>query len=290
MNSIGFFGKMPGAGDFVRRRLPADFVAQWDRHFQRAVETGRRELGDAWSAIWRQAPTWRFAMPAHVCGASAWCGVLGAGFDRVGREYPMVVSAPCDRDVTDVLGNTAWFDALDHAFRRAVDDVLSVDSFDARIAAIPRPRAYTVHDPVARDVAQKRGLDPLNDAGVPVDPTDLSDLLSDCAHDVPPLPDAGIGAELLQAWQEFDAQPGPWCLWWTEGATRVLATRGLPSSYAVLLDPVATVTGDERDTSGLASGGTLDANSEPTLRPASDAASDEDGFARGPSGPGEERS
>ena len=37
----GFFGKLPGTGDFVQRRLPASFVDVWDRRFEQAVSASR---------------------------------------------------------------------------------------------------------------------------------------------------------------------------------------------------------------------------------------------------------
>ncbi|MBN3729231.1 type VI secretion system-associated protein TagF, partial [Burkholderia sp. Ac-20379] len=77
MSGVGFYGKLPAAGDFVRRRLPGEFVEGWDRHFQHALEAGRRALGAGWDAAWRDGPVWRFVLPAQVCGGGAWCGVIG---------------------------------------------------------------------------------------------------------------------------------------------------------------------------------------------------------------------
>jgi type VI secretion system protein ImpM len=77
-------------------------------------------------------------------------------------------------------------------------------------------------------------------SGLSFDSGDLSDLISDATQGSDAAPDAAIAADLLDAWREFDAQPGAWCLWWTAGATRIIATRGLPSSYSVLLDESST--------------------------------------------------
>ncbi|NIG00306.1 type VI secretion system-associated protein TagF, partial [Burkholderia sp. Ax-1720] len=103
---VGFYGKLPGAGDFVKRRLPVDFIEAWDRHFQRAVETGRRELGERWGESWRNGPAWRFVLPPQVCGSGAWCGLTGPAVDRLGRAFPMVPAAPCTGDVARILGNS----------------------------------------------------------------------------------------------------------------------------------------------------------------------------------------
>lgn len=214
MNGVGFFGKLPGAGDFVRRRLPADFVAHWDRHCQRAVDTARRELGDAWSATWRGAPTWRFVMPAHVCGAGAWCGLVGPGFDRVGREFPIVMASPAGHDIAQVLANDAWFDALDFMFETAIDEAFSVDTFDARVSALPSPHTR---------------LSPADEAPAAPSSAHAYDAALSKGTDESP------GKTLARAWQQIGSWPGAWCLWWAEGASCVLATRGLPSTFGVLL-------------------------------------------------------
>jgi type VI secretion system protein ImpM len=211
---VGFYGKLPGAGDFVRRRLPSDFVDAWDRHFQRAVETGRREMGQRWTTAWRQGPAWRFLLPPQVCGNSAWCGLTGPAVDRLGRAFPMVLAAPSSGDVTRILSNHAWFDTLESVYRSAQHEAASVETFDSRVAALPRPLAGT---------------------------TDLSALWSGLPWDGgqwqlerPGATAAGL--MLAEAWRQLGTRPGPWCLWWNEGAARLLATRGLPRSHAALLE------------------------------------------------------
>ncbi|WP_233635384.1 type VI secretion system-associated protein TagF [Burkholderia gladioli] len=211
---VGFYGKLPGAGDFVKRRLPVDFIEAWDRHFQRAVETGRRELGERWGEAWRNGPAWRFVLPPQVCGSGAWCGLTGPAVDRLGRAFPMVLAAPCTGDVARILGNSDWFDALERVWRQAQHEAASVETFDARVAVLPRPLAE------AGDLsALWRGL-----------PWDSGQWRLDMSGA------AAAGVMLTEAWRQLCLRPGPWCLWWTGNATRLFATRGLPRSHAVLLD------------------------------------------------------
>ncbi|NIF93097.1 type VI secretion system-associated protein TagF, partial [Burkholderia sp. Cy-637] len=214
---VGFYGKLPGAGDFVKRRLPVDFIEAWDRHFQRAVETGRRELGERWGEAWRNGPAWRFVLPPQVCGSGAWCGLTGPAVDRLGRAFPMVLAAPCTGDVARILGNSDWFDALERVWRQAQREAASVETFDARVAVLPRPLAE------AGDLsALWRGL-----------PWDSGQWRLDMSGA------AAAGVMLTEAWRQLCLRPGPWCLWWTGNATRLFATRGLPRSYAALLDAAA---------------------------------------------------
>jgi type VI secretion system ImpM family protein len=220
----GFFGKLPGVGDFVQRRLPMRFVDCWDQHFEHAVDAARAALGSDWPAAYHASPIWRFAMPAGICGDSAWVGVLGPSSDRVGRCFPMVITAPLDRReaVTQVLlEGDHWFDTLARVHARAqADPSIHAEAFDGQVAAAPGPGGS---NPIA--------------APQPPQPLDWRS----ASHWRFPLAQGAAGAaQLAGLWSQL--APAGWCLWWTAGAARVpptlLATRGLPqpAAYAAFLD------------------------------------------------------
>src|SRR3954453_18054210 len=56
---VGFFGKLPVRGDFVRAGLPHAFVAPWDAWLQRVLPAALTALADDWL----NAPVWRFRLP-----------------------------------------------------------------------------------------------------------------------------------------------------------------------------------------------------------------------------------
>jgi type VI secretion system ImpM family protein len=221
----GFFGKLPGVGDFVQRRLPARFVDRWDQHYEHAVDAARGVLGNDWPAAYHASPTWRFAMPAGLCGEAAWVGVLGPASDRVGRCFPMVIAAPLNRSeaVTQVLlQGDHWFDTLArvHAGAQA-DPSIQAEVFDAQLADLPGPCDGA---PIA----------------APQPPQALD--WRSASHWRFPLAQGATGAaQLAGLWSQL-VSAGEWCLWWTAGAARVpptlLATRGLPqpAAYAAFLD------------------------------------------------------
>jgi type VI secretion system ImpM family protein len=225
-DGVGFFGKLPGAGDFVQRRLPARFVERWDGAFEAAVDAAHNALADDWQDAWRDAPLWRFALAPGVGDAAAWVGVMGPSADRVGRRFPMVLAAPlADASaVAPVLrAGGCWFAALEHAHRAAQDDAATnAESFDARVAALPGPLgALHEHPPAA--------LPPI-------------DWNASSGHWRLPLPQGTADDELATWWTQFAAACGDACLWWTRGAARMppsaLLTRGLPqpAAYAGFLD------------------------------------------------------
>lgn len=217
----GFFGKLPGTGDFVQRRLPASFVDVWDRHFEQAVSASRARLGDDWPQAWRDAAVWRFVLAPGICGELAWAGVTGAATDRVGRCFPMVIAAPLadEAAATAALRNDAWFAAAERAHRKAQASGEGVEPFDARVVALP--------DLLAAAVAA--------DAVVPQPDWGSAGLWR------LPLPTLVDTAWLSALWAGLSALPGH-ALWWTTGAPRmppgVVVSRGLPepAAHAGMLD------------------------------------------------------
>lgn len=223
---VGFFGKLPGAGDFVQRRLPADFIDRWDRHFEHAVAASREQLGERWHEVWHASPAWRFVLSPGVCGEPAWAGVMAPAADRVGRCFPMVMASPlgsdgsaCSRTLRE---SQRWFDALEQTHAHARHHGAGADAFDARLASLPSPLEVSRSDPATA----LQGVDwraspqwrlPLRVHG----------------HDE---------AFLEALWLQVAATSGNWCLWWTHGAGAVPASamlsQGLPppTSHVAFLD------------------------------------------------------
>jgi serine/threonine protein phosphatase Stp1 len=135
----GIFGKLPGHGDFVRRGLPQSFLGPWDAWLQAGVGHAMGAMGRAFGAGWASAPSWRFHLPAGVCGATEVVGVLLPSADAVGREFPLTLAAL----LPDADGRPAdqWFDTLELIGRAARDQRQSVDELFARL---PEARADVV--------------------------------------------------------------------------------------------------------------------------------------------------
>lgn len=219
---VGFFGKLPGMGDFVQRRLPGAFVSAWDSRFEAAVSAARAEFGDDWRNLWQAAPAWRFALMPGVCGVTAWVGVTGPSVDRVGRSFPMVLACPLtDADTFGriVRSGAGWFDALERACRGA-DATPTAESFDATVAALPAPADW-LH---ARAAPRS-------------DTTDWTQA------DVWRMAWQAVAEDhQLAAWLAVCMETDDACLWWTHGSQRVpscaVLTHGLPrpADYPAFLD------------------------------------------------------
>lgn len=227
--TVGFFGKLSGAGDFVQRRLPPAFVEHWDRHFEQAVAASRDQLGERWHEVWHASPGWRFVLAPGVCTESAWAGLMAPGADRVGRCFPMVMAAPLDPDGSEgdpfarvLRDGERWFNALEHLFAQAQFHGAGADAFDAQLSTLPSPLVMDRRD----TLAVLRG----------------TDWRSAPQWRLPLPAQRQPGAFLHTLWAQAQAVAGNWCLWWTHGAGNVpacvLLTQGLPqpSSYASFLD------------------------------------------------------
>jgi type VI secretion system protein ImpM len=87
----GWFGKLPGMGDFAHRRLPARFLQNWDRWLQEGLANLRLRHADDWTAHYLQSPLWCFALGADTVDTQAWIGVLMPSVDGVGRYFPFAL-------------------------------------------------------------------------------------------------------------------------------------------------------------------------------------------------------
>ena len=72
----GFFGKLPGRGDFIGRHLPKSFIEPWDTWLQNAIAESRVQLGGIWRERYCTSPIWRFALGAGLCGPPPYAGIL----------------------------------------------------------------------------------------------------------------------------------------------------------------------------------------------------------------------
>ncbi|AJX35526.1 type VI secretion system-associated protein TagF [Burkholderia oklahomensis] len=121
-----WYGKIPGAGDFVNHRLSHELAGWWERWLQQGMTAMRQRGADEIERYYTVAPVWNFLIPA---GAGAQCvqpGCLAPSCDRVGRYYPVIVTLPMRTadywsglpDVADAFYwqvGSALLDAIRHA-------------------------------------------------------------------------------------------------------------------------------------------------------------------------------
>ncbi len=99
---MGFYGKMPGLGDFVTRGLPRPLVAELDAWLASGLIGLRSD--PAWLEHYLVAPVWRFVVPHGVWGEAMVGGALMPSVDGVGRYFPLIVAGAWGAGVGPDLG------------------------------------------------------------------------------------------------------------------------------------------------------------------------------------------
>lgn len=206
--SAGFFGKVATHGDFVSRRLPESFRQPWDDWLQQSIQESRQLLGAGWLDTYLSSPIWRFALAPGICDGNAWAGVLMPSVDRVGRHFPLTITAgvPGAAPLTDWMEQAVdWYARLEQLALASLNEDFLLEEFDKALQDIgPLPQACVgASGPSTGLCFALPGLDALS--------TIIPALTAQLARD------ALIGRSL----------------WWTDGSSQVtpsvLMCRGLPA-------------------------------------------------------------
>ncbi len=229
---VGFYGKLPSHGDFLRRRVSDAFVGVWDGWLQECLAASRASLGDRWLDIYLTSPVWRFACAAGVCGPSPVIGVMVPSVDRVGRYFPLTLAAELLPETPQILAAALRARTFFDGAERLVIDTLEQEHidfeiFDEQLMLLGRELESSAV--VSGVVLEATASSPLDDGAegwqIPI----------------------GSSAELGDAFAQLMSQRlstlyEPMVLWWTDGSAVVspscLLVKGLPhpDSFAALLD------------------------------------------------------
>ena len=96
---IGFFGKLPGYGDFVQRNVSPEFVKYWDNWVLKSLSTSREQLGDSWRNLYFNGPIWRFVISQDSASPTPVAGFIMPSVDKAGRCYPFTVICQAESEV-----------------------------------------------------------------------------------------------------------------------------------------------------------------------------------------------
>lgn len=222
----GWYGKLPGLGDFSQRGLPPGFVAAWDQWLAQCLVASRAALGEAWLDIYLGSPLWRFCLFPGVVGEAVWAGVLMPSVDRVGRYFPLTIAADIRGGTLD-LGSTevtTWFADLERHALATLERAVSPDEMAAMMEAHPYPEMSVARSRLAAELT--------------------SSILSPQSHTLS-LPSLAAVPALMSsaAWRLFLIEGTGKSLWWCQphpdSATVLMSHPGLPhpDEFARMLDP-----------------------------------------------------
>lgn len=137
---IGFYGKLPSHGDFLRRRVSDGFVDAWDRWLQSCLVASRESLAAQWLEVFLTSPVWRFVCAAGASGPDTVLGVMVPSVDRAARYFPLTVvgTVPAHVDpLTAFMSADAFFDAAQVLLVDTLaEDVIDFSTFDQTVGEL----------------------------------------------------------------------------------------------------------------------------------------------------------
>jgi type VI secretion system protein ImpM len=136
--ALGWYGKLPAAGDFVRRRLNTEVVNWWHRWLEQGLPYLKQEPSS--QAIFFHAPIWNFVLPASHGSNMVQLGCIAPSRDRVGRLYPLIVALyipPAYYEPQLVEGSSRFYQQAGRSLLQAVSLGCSVEHFDKSLADMP---------------------------------------------------------------------------------------------------------------------------------------------------------
>ncbi len=142
---IGFFGKIPSRGDFVRAGLPGSFVSVWDAWLQAVLPASKLALGDGWVSAWMEAPIWHFLLQPGACGPNAAMGVFMPSVDRAGRYFPLTLACVAS-DAAALIARRGWLAVAEATGVAALETDITPDLIAARLMAAPANQGGSVPD------------------------------------------------------------------------------------------------------------------------------------------------
>ncbi len=136
--ALGYFGKFPALGDFVRGNVSRQFVEPWDAFLQAGVLASREALGAGWAAAYQTAPIWRFALGGAVIKGGPYYGVMMPSQDAVGRLFPLTLLA---QGAPAALNDAGFFIPVEDAALNMLDSLRGKPELEAMLAALPESAA-----------------------------------------------------------------------------------------------------------------------------------------------------
>lgn len=225
METVGFFGKIPAARDFVFHGLSAHVTEAWARLVSEWLAQARmdRDADRARTAL--ASPVWRFLLPEGLpdCGITGAAGLMAGSVDGAGRVFPFCILLATAGGGTPRFPNAAIDRIMDELEPPMLGFMETPSERSALVAALEMARARFPKE--STDGSSGFLLRENEAAAILLD--------ADPAWDAAA---AGKAFSLPAAAHDGRAE----CHWWHDGlgaaiGSQHLVTRGLPTGSAAAL-------------------------------------------------------
>jgi type VI secretion system protein ImpM len=145
-NETGFFGKLPGYGDFIYRDLPNSIIEIWDSWLQLYIKSSQEQIGEDWLDIYLTSPIWRFVLKPGVLDENTWAGIVLPSVDKVGRYFPFSILAKLTTPVNPsnfICVQEEWFSHLEKSALSALNRELDLEQLLAQLQDLSIPKDLT---------------------------------------------------------------------------------------------------------------------------------------------------
>ena len=143
--AIGWYGKLPSAGDFLQRRFPEALTRQWSHWFQVGLlhwqKNEEQRAGEP--PRFAKAPVWNFVVPPMLGSQLVQMGCLLPARDSVGRQYPICAQfsfTPAEWSTCRLAMAGEWYQQLGSTLLHAVHNGYAAEQLDRTLLAIPAPQ------------------------------------------------------------------------------------------------------------------------------------------------------
>lgn len=141
--TISWYGKLPGAGDFLQRHFSDSLKRQWSQWFQLGLYHWQKEEAEGLTGRqFNKAPVWNFVIPPMLGNQQIQTGCLLPGHDSVGRQYPLCALrciSPAQWSPRQLALAGPWYQALGRTLFNAVRYGYSAEQLERAFTEMPPP-------------------------------------------------------------------------------------------------------------------------------------------------------
>jgi type VI secretion system protein ImpM len=160
---VGYFGKMPKAGDFVSRNIDSAVREGFDRWLQESMSESKVQMKEAWLSAFLTSPIWRFLLIDQLAPSKTILGVMIPSVDKVGRYFPLAILIELAELKLDKAAMSVCDEVLqefEDLLLTALSEDIDQDYFDYQIGLAARRYSDRLLD---RPDDTKDGLNPAQD-------------------------------------------------------------------------------------------------------------------------------